>query len=88
MFSESAEGTPITNISNVERITALFLFHPKQSINDETGTSRREIAEVNAAIKVREKSKRLSICYPYHLLPQKEKDRRNKLARQRWSSSN
>ena len=37
---------------------------------------------------VRENSKRLSICYPYHLLPQKEKDRRNKLARQRWSSSN
>ena len=38
-------------INTEEKITALSLVQPNRSIKEETGTSKREIEEVNAAMK-------------------------------------
>ena len=50
VFKLKAEGIPIIKMLNVDTRTAFFLGHPKWSIKEETGTSRRETDEVIAAI--------------------------------------
>ena len=50
IFKSIAAGIPVKKIRTVATQTAFFLFQPNLSIKEETGTSRREIEDVIAAI--------------------------------------